>query len=362
MMFAKNMVEIIQDSVVPYTQSVVPAIKLTIRETVSYNEILLRLDGIVLSDDNKFVANLIPLTTKPSQVRIDIRSLGDFSSTNQTTYINDMIFILDKKALDYIEEARFANKKRDVVLKFDFNEIRLTHNLKIGLYNKVRFPQFPNQDSIVSVTSPMQADQSDMNLRMLVAEQSNLFVYNFSNSIVSYTIRASDWVNDFQGPLGLGNFLVVEIPQPETLNVPRTTLTQEQQDFADRLQKASEILKSMELELNKGEWGNVVEKSRGLLELLRRDMKGIIKKMIASTTSMDEQKAGSLTESIDKLFGYASDLHHIVDSEGKAKDVYTGGKEDAYLVYSISTSLVNLLTRKFASFVSKASSVSPTTS
>jgi hypothetical protein len=40
---SRGMVEIIQDSVVPNTQSVVPSIKLTIKQTMNYNDALLRL-------------------------------------------------------------------------------------------------------------------------------------------------------------------------------------------------------------------------------------------------------------------------------------------------------------------------------
>jgi hypothetical protein len=86
----------------------------------------------------------------------------------------------------------------------------------------------------------------------------------------------------------------------------------------------------------------------------RRDMKGFIKEMIAETTSMDAEKAASLTGSIDGLYVYASDLHHIVDNQGKVKeDIYTGGKEDAYMVYLISTSFANLLRGKFITLTAK---------
>lgn len=55
--------------------------------------------------------------------------------------------------------------------------------------------------------------------------------------------------------------------------------------------------------------------------------------MISETTSVEEDKAVELTLAIDKLREYASELHHLVDSQGKVKQVYTGGKVDAYLAY-----------------------------
>jgi len=116
----------------------------------------------------------------------------------------------------------------------------------------------------------------------------------------------------------------------------------------------SRIFSSSSLPASCRVWKHVVAKSRELLELFRRGMKGFIKEMIAETTSMDAEKAASLTGSIDGLYGYASDLHHIVDNQGKVKeDIYTGGKEDAYMVYLISTSFVNLLRRKFIALTAK---------
>jgi hypothetical protein len=350
---SRGMVEIIQDSVVPNDQSVVPSIKLTVEETMNYNDALLRLDGVVLSEDGKYLSTLVPLAIKPPQSSIGIRYLGDYSMQNQMTYTIDLMFVLDRRALDYVEEVRQKNKKRDVVLKFVFNWSILSHNLKIGHYNKTRL-QPGGPEVLVVNPGPGSPNDANLNLRILVSEQVNLFNNRSSTATLVYTIRASDWVNDFQGPLGVGKFLIVEIPQPELGGAPTANLGVRQEEFLGRLNKANDVLLSMEQELNKGEWGSVVAKSRELLELFRRDMKDFIKEMIAETTSMDAEKAASLTRSIDELYGYASDLHHIVNNQGKVKeDIYTGGKEDAYMVYLISTSLVNLLRRKFIALTAK---------
>lgn len=347
------MVEIVQDSVSPHMQSVVPAIRLKVKETVSPNSILLKIDGTVFTEDDKFLSGLIAVSIEPSQSSIWIQTLGDYSQQGQNMYTVDLVFTLDKKSLDYIEEVRQKNKKKDVVLKFKINEIILTHNMKVGRYNKLSLPQAGNQEVITSVPIGVH-DTGNLNLRIIVSEYPNqLFNYIFQSVPILYTIRSSDWVNDFQGPLGVGKFFIVEVPQLEALEFAPQNLSSDQQKLAERLNKATGILLSMESELNKGEWGNVVSKSRELLELLHKDVKGTIKDLISETTSIDSQKAESLTESIDKLYGYASDLHHVVGKNGITKDVYTGGKEDAYMVYLISTSLVNLLRRKLVRIAAK---------
>src|SRR5581483_369448 len=102
--------------------------------------------------------------------------------------------------------------------------------------------------------------------------------------------------------------------------------------FKERLEKAHQLLPELEEELHVGEWGEIVDKSRFILELFEKDVTQFVKKVIASTTGVSEDKATDLTTAISKLSDYASDLHHIVD-KGKIKGPYTGGKEDAYLAY-----------------------------
>jgi hypothetical protein len=60
----------------------------------------------------------------------------------------------------------------------------------------------------------------------------------------------------------------------------------------------------------------------------------------------------SLTMASEKLRAYASDLHHVVDFKG-VKEVYTGGKEDAYMAYMFATSLTNVA-KKFSKIVSSS--------
>ena len=49
----------------------------------------------------------------------------------------------------------------------------------------------------------------------------------------TYTIRSSDWVNDFQEQLGLGKFLIVEIPllTADVNGIDDTTLTPDQTEL-----------------------------------------------------------------------------------------------------------------------------------
>lgn len=114
------------------------------------------------------------------------------------------------------------------------------------------------------------------------------------------TIRSSDWINDFQEPMGIGRFFIVEVPTPELNAIDVTALSGEHKNFIDRLNKAYETIEEMEQDLRNGEWGNVVMKLRNI-ELFKVNFTNFIKKMISETTSIEEVKAGELTLAIEKL-------------------------------------------------------------
>ena len=91
----------------------------------------------------------------------------------------------------------------------------------------------------------------------------------------SYTVRSSDWINDFQEPMG--RFFIVEVPTPELNAIDLTALSGEQKNFIDRLNKAYETIEEMEQDLRNGEWRNVVMKLRNI-ELFKVNFTNFIKK------------------------------------------------------------------------------------
>ncbi len=346
------MVIIVPASVVPYTNSIAPAIKLSVIETVQQNTLLLRIDGQVFAEDGKYLANLIELPLPPSNLTMRAKGLSDYQPYQMITYKSELMFTLDKKSLDYIENVRQKNKKHDVVFKFTIHITFLSHDIAVGDYSSR-----DTQMGKVILSSWQQPSRAETNLNMLVPTSTALQLFNYQISQLDnhpYTISSSDWVNDFQEYLGIGKFMIIEIPEPELVNVSDTQLTQEQKNFKERLDKAYTILPKMELELKRGEWGDVVKLSRELLELFKKDVTQFIKDTVSKTTGVDERTAGALTMAIDNLYSYANELHHEVDSKGNVKDVYTGGKEDAEMTYMLSSALVKLLAKKFKSVVTRS--------
>ena len=97
-----------------------------------------------------------------------------------------------------------------------------------------------------------------------------------------------------------------------------------------------------------------MEESVKLFELVKKNNTGVIKRLMSESTGLTLDKVQSLTEALDRLYGYAAELHHPVDRENKeVKPPFVGEKEDAQMIYFISLSFVNMLSRKLSKSVKK---------
>lgn len=346
------MVAIVQESVRVYSESVLPAIKLRIQETFPDDVILLGIEGNVQSDDGKHITILfqIPPTNRDDR-QIYARGISDYrQQQNRQSYERDLYFTLTEKVLDYLEERREKNAKHDVILGFNIVVTFMQHSIAMGDYAPVK-----TQGAELIAKSFQKPYRADTLMNMLVPKDTSGQIITFSqySQPVSYAIKSSDWVNDFQKPFGIGSFLVVEVPLVELPKIDANKLTPEQKTFKERLDKAYELLPEMEKELRKGEWGDVVKSSRGVFEVFKKgDISQYMKDMITTTTSLNGKSADALKMSIDNLYGYSNELHHSVTSQGKTNEVYTGGKEDAYMAYVVAASLTNLLAKKFTKSIS----------
>lgn len=264
-----------------------------------------------------------------------------------------MTALLDEKVIDFMERTREKTPKKDTVLQIKINVSYLKIHLKVGKY---RVDIVPNtgDTQFVMLADSRTKDNGDK-LKMLLPDNQFRDNRTFSSMVETVTfvrtIASSDWVNDFQVPLGVGKFLIVEIKQPDALvnGAELRRSNDGEKQLAKRLVDAQNRLQSVEKLLREGEWGKVVKESVELFEILKKDNISTIKQVISESTGITTDKAGQLTEALDKLYGYAADLHHPIDESTKGvKAPFTGGKEDAYLVYIISCSLINALSRKLS--------------
>ena len=344
------MVEIVRESLLPHKQSVLPTIIFRIRENLNYDTIVLSITGLAYSEDDKIIGTLLMMPKSGRNV-IRVRRLYGQEDRRSFSEEYDMMLALDRQVLDHIEEVRLRNRKRDVVLKFDFFLTWFKHNMLIGAFGTTQAGSTATH--VLEVMNHRPGGTMTNTDAIIATNEQELMDFSVGkHDNVQYTISASDWINDYQEAFGIGKFMIIESPKISSEIVTGSNLSDDEKQFQDRLVRAYQLLPAIELSLRKGDWDVVVMDCRSVLELFEKDVTQFIKKLVAGTTGITEDKAGDLTQSIDKLYAYTSDLHHPVDG-GKVKDAYTGGREDAYLAYSLVTSVVNLLGMKFKKIISK---------
>lgn len=167
------------------------------------------------------------------------------------------------------------------------------------------------------------------------------FGLNIEKKAERISIEQSDWVNNYSPKLGIGNFLLLELNLTDYKNV------------SDFWKELIEPLKNSVLEMEKcirmGEWKKTIECARPFFEGLnfKRDTsfkEALIK--ILKKEQHNEEGIRDLQNAIQSLFNYTSKYVHFMDREGSIKPYPNTKKEDAYLVYTLSIGLLNLIGSK----------------
>jgi hypothetical protein len=158
------------------------------------------------------------------------------------------------------------------------------------------------------------------------------------------TIPSSSWVRDFVGPLSMGRFLVVELPEPTAL------VAAGKGNLVKRVNEASKALLKMREDIDKNEWTLVAEHSRPVLELLNK--KDLVRPLFA-TAGLADDKIDALLNGLQSVYTYAHAFHHRVDRAGNVTEAVNAEPEDAYLAFAVSGALLNLVSKKLAKVSTK---------
>ena len=335
----------------PLDNSVEPAIQFPL--VLSYNnlEIPIALNGLLLAEDGKILTSLSD-THKTGTSAKDIGRLGaegtgkDRDVQRESQKDVSLIATLSQKALDYLDSLRDKNTKGDVNLKLLLRTRILKSNAVIAPLHS-RTP--------AEIGPPLRERLESMGGEALVTygykrdyspEAGNLWVISGSNEPVfliitdmeqeiPVTIYASNWIHDFAPQLGLGRFVLAKLAIPAPVSVKGK--------HSKRIDKAFEALQKMEKEIREGEWTEAIEKSRPVAELLREE--DLVKSVLVKH-GYHEEVANSFMATINGLFEYSSKFLHKVAKDRTIPPEIKAEKEDAYLTYTVSTALVNLLTQK----------------
>lgn len=153
---------------------------------------------------------------------------------------------------------------------------------------------------------------------------------------INIKIDLMDWINNYTKYFNIGNFIVYEFLQPET-----TILTKE---LASRYNKAQNALEEMKRQIGYGEWKLAIIAMRPIFELFKNfeEFKSILIKSGYTQSAYDD-----LNNAVRALFNFISKFHHALEQNYREINAHIPAeKEDVYLAYSFSVSLLHLFSQK----------------
>jgi hypothetical protein len=216
------MMNIETESIKVYKDSVIPAISFTVSDSLENDTILYKVDGIVLSADWKYIANIIELPdiqvrnypTVDGRLRKQVSKVISISNENDDDDNNnnkksitktprvekrELMFTLNKHIIDHMEKLRQRSKNNDVIIYFVLQVSYLQHLLKLGLYSS----KFIEDGSNIIVLSDVLTEHDNINLRILVNgdKENRLLFYMVDEFRRQVIIPSNKWDNSFQGLL-----------------------------------------------------------------------------------------------------------------------------------------------------------------
>jgi len=339
-------------------KSSVPAIRFDIEiEKESGTESILSIEGWLYTVYNEpLVASLIEYREQTGDYNRG--SLGAMGSSYDNAIIKmekeniSLIAFLEKEAIDFIEESRYKDRYNDVHLKLrvKFTTLNSNTRLLMPIFRKL---------SDVGASGAVGAEQMmiyNLDTRegqndnaWLLSGAGNPYFINVKELTLEFNhdISSSDWIKKYSEMWKIGQYFLIDLPLPlmESKYLKNKPL-------GERLIETIKSFSKMEENFKRGEWTEVIKESRPIYELLR-DKDSILS--IFTDSGYTEEMASSLYESIRNLFDYASKyIHKLERTPDKAiMPQIKAEKEDAYLIYASSATLINLLNRKISKISEK---------
>ncbi len=328
-------------SIKAYEKSVNPSLQISL--IINYNEtkIPLSLEGELLSLDNKLLSNFYTTASMPAQTQDINLSANNVQQNNNQSYNSDVIVHLSRESLDYIEKMREQNANKDVKLRINFKIKYLISNVLISHLNLIIDKPQKESGGIKQYlvvydyggNSPFYLNVGDMNI--LSGDSGKSFLkLKTDNFYEGCTITASDWINNYAPKLGLGRYIILEIPEPNII---------EEEKFKELL----DIKDKVKSHLDQGNWNDTISNSRRIFELLGKEegLKKILGDSFVNQCFSDEA-IDDFFRGINGLFNFASKFDHSTDRRGNFQKCPIANKEDAYMAYSIISNLLNVVSKK----------------
>ena len=315
-------------------------------------EIPIEISGFLLSEDNKKLTNIKVNNISDIHFELKAQIPGTHEESKFVLYLTAP---LNQKSLDYIETMRNKNKKNDVKLKVDIIIRTLISNTRLSnitvaedIELEVKIPQKNKNIMPVIYNRRIDSGRGWEDTFILSGSGSSTFIKVSPNRFPQeINISSSDWIHDFCPVFQIGKFSVFEYLLPD--------FEEGSGKIEERLNESINAIQKMEENLIKAEWNQVIEDSRAVWELLRKEseIKDLLKRdgynedalkdLFGYTDNSGIKHHGCL----NNLFNFASKFHHKLDKQQKkVQPDIKASKEDAYLIYATSMNVVNLISKK----------------
>lgn len=327
-----------------------PSIDVQLTIDLPMSSLLLDVRGVVHTEDKKIIGILqrIPWNagSLPQEDHLQMNRVNEYNfSRNENPRFLEFILYLSNKSIDHLEETREKNKKKDIVLNIEIQYESVSSELLVSDFDAINYPKMNLNQKLISIREEKGA--RGMVDLIIPGNSNSLLMRKTETQTVTHNIAASDWIHDYQEPLGIGKSIIFEFPDLQNVKDEIIVFPQEKEILRKRLKATLDKINDMKENMKSGEWGEVVKGSVEVYELIKKDNQTLIKNIISESNGLSEEESTKLTSALDGLYGYSAGLHHPINKTTKdTKNPFIGNKEDAYLAYSLSVSLVYLLSKK----------------
>ena len=326
--------------------SVAPNLKSINRElifTISVSEIEvdkipIKIQGELFSEDKFKIGDLKDISSSnTSNLWLNAKDTPDQKKNNSFNIV--LSCELNERTINHIENYRVNKKEmtKDIVFYVQLNTQFLESNVILAHFH---LTGGSNEDDAHNTYYQYKRNfrPDRTNLWLLSGNGGPNFLNQRKYAIndIEIKIDLMEWINTYISYLNIGNVIIYEFLQPDEIILSK--------ELSERYDRAQVSLKEVKKQIAYGEWKTAIIKLRPVFELFKNfdEFKNILINSGYSQAAYDELK-----KTIHGLFSLVSKFHHGLDGSNlKVNPDMPVQKEDAYLAYSFSVSLLYLISQK----------------
>jgi hypothetical protein len=266
-----------------------------------------------------------------------MRALATYVKGDKVEFTRALVAELSPVAIAHIEESRASNPKGDVSLQL----IVLVRDLASNVAMTFLEPGMRVPDRARDTVAIMRADNRPAGTRVVLTDDGDGFlsVGTAKWPLLGF-IPSSEWVHTFAPAFGLGSFLVFEVPHLEPSAAPAGVSA----TFVQEFEAAVEAATNAQSSLARGEWSDVAEGLRPVVELLRNQRAAV--EALLTRDGYHADACSEYSEMISHQFGLLSKFLHRLDKGKRLQPQVDAKKEDAYYLLATTAGVLNLIARK----------------